>query len=522
MTHPTPTSPLPLRPYQIADLSFLIQQKRALLLHDPGGGKTPPVCVFLWYLWSSEGRKTLWVMPDQLKQKNVDELLRFTHFKREDVLVLSGAPEELAAAKVMDAAVAGKLRQAQDGSYWSDLGDVPARQSKARVEGLIRKQFLTPELAPTKKGMTADFRAALKFDAKVIILGADLLCDHWPWLLQYNPEIDALVGDEVHMYWNTHESLRTQAMYSVARRVTYWVGMTGTLIKGRLSSAYPAIQAIDPNYYVSYGAFIGHHAVKDSFGKIIAWVNADRISKICGQVALKRSFESIYGKEAKVIVTEACDMTPAQRSAYEEFEAKAIVELEDSFLEAKTGGVFTLRCRQIMAHPETFGLGDADGHTGKDKQLLVHLADHHQSGEPLILFAAFKAEQDRLVKLVKAHKMSVALLNGDTPSKQRAIIDQQFRSKKVQVLVGSPQVATVGFNWEHCDHIIFTTLDAGDDTFVQAYRRAIRGVRTKPLLITVLEYRKSIDQRWMGLIEKKSRLANKVDAEKDIYKLSVA
>jgi hypothetical protein len=59
-----------------------------------------------------------------------------------------------------------------------------------------------------------------------------------------------------------------------------------------------------------------------------------------------------------------------------------------------------------------------------------------------------------------------------------------------------------------------------DDSFVQAYRRGIRGARTSALLIYVLEYRDSIDQRIMQIIEQKSREAHKVDPTKEIFKLS--
>ena len=77
------------------------------------------------------------------------------------------------------------------------------------------------------------------------------------------------------------------------------------------------------------------------------------------------------------------------------------------------------------------------------------------------------------------------------------------------------------YNWDHCDRVCFTTLDYQDDTFYQAYRRCIRGVRATPLLITVLEYADSIDQKIMGIIRRKSALANRVDPTREVYDLSV-
>jgi len=236
-----------------------------------------------------------------------------------------------------------------------------------------------------------------------------------------------------------------------------------------------------------------------------------------------RTFASVYGNEAKVIQTPICEMSKEQRKAYDEFEANALLELDDSFLEAKTGGVYALRCRQIMAQPETFNLGAS----GKDERLRVALADHANNGKPLIIYGAFKPEQRRMAKLVESEGLTVGLLNGDTPTPRRAEIDSGFRSGKIQVLVGSPQVAAVGFNWQETargevDHMIFTTLDYGDDTFYQSYRRAIRGQRKSPLLIEVYEYKKSIDQHIFRIIKRKSELSKAVLEVKEVYDLTTS
>ena len=298
-----------------------------------------------------------------------------------------------------------------------------------------------------------------------------------------------------------------------------FVPMTGTLIKGRLSSAYPIFHCIEPRYYPSFQSFMNHHAHMDEQGNVVGWKNPDRISQIVGKHFISRSFESIYGKESKVIQTELCEMSTKQRAAYDEFEAKAILELENSFLTGKTGGVHAIRCRQIMAHPETFGLAKT---TGKDAMLDLHLENHANSGDRLVIYAAFIAEQERIIGLVRAKGMSCAIMNGNTPTPRRSEIDEKFCANQLQVIVGSPQVATVGFNWEFLNHMIFTTLDPGDDVFYQSYRRAIRGKRITPLLITVLEYENSLDQRTMRNIKRKSKLSQDVDGSREVFDLSVA
>jgi SNF2 family DNA or RNA helicase len=445
-----------LRDYQIVDLSFLIQERFGGLLHDPGCGKTPPVCVYLYYCWTHLSEKTIWVMPRQLMAKNKAELLRFTEFEDEDIVIV-------------------------DGPKWRE--------------------------------------AAQSATAKVFLMGPTRFRLSWAELVYTHPSIKVLAADETHMYWAKHGSSSVSSLYACVRKMNSFVPMTGTVIKGRLDSAYPIIHAIEPRYYASYGAFMGHHEMLGDQGERIGWRDPERISRIIGRHAIKRSFESVYGPEAKIIVTETCEMRDIQREAYEEFEKRAILELEEDMLVGATGGVYALRCRQIMCHPETFGLAKGE-QTAKDELLQVHLDHHKITGEPLVIFAAFKPEQRRIAELVSKMGMSYALLNGDVPNPKRAEIDLAFCIGKIQVIIGSPQVAVVGYNWSHVNHIIFASLDYGDDTFYQAYRRAIRGIREIPLLITVLEYARSVEQRIMMIIKRKSSLANRVDETREVYSLS--
>ena len=440
--------PEPLRDYQVADLAFLIANPRALILHDPGGGKTPPVCVWLYWQWTTRRKRSLWVMPRSLLKKNYDELLRFTNFAPQNLEIISGP-----------------------------------------VRGDPKVMLMTP----------ARFRMAWR-----------TLCDDFP-------DLDAVAADETHLYWTTPDSASSLALERVMKRASSFVGMTGTLISGRYSSAYPLIRVLDPRYYLSYEQFLNTHAVLDDYGRPIAWHSPEKLIAILARHSIRRSFESIYGKAAIVQQVELCEMTPRQREAYEQFEEMAILELEDSVLTSSNSAVHALRCRQIMGHPETFGI--AVGSTGKDDRLAIHLADHANTGAPLVIFAAFVPEQERILALVRSRGLKAELLNGSVSTKKRGQIDEDFRMGRVQVLVGSAPVAGVGFNWQHCSHVIFASLDYQDANVTQSMWRFLRGVRTTPLLVTFLEYEHSIDQRIMRIVEAKSRLAATVTPEKETLRL---
>ena len=415
-------------------------------------------CVYAYWLWTEKKVGTAWAMPLSLLAKNRDEMLAFTDFEEKDVIIVQGTAAQRA------------------------------------------KQFAS--------------------GAKVFLMGFDCFSTNWQMLPHW---VDALIVDELHMGYGSDGSTRTQNLYKAMEKLTYFLPLTGTIINGRLNSAYPAIQIIDPTRYGSYEAFMFHHALTDSYGKVYDWINPKKLSKFFGEYAIRHSFEEVYGKEAKVVINEQCEMDPDQRAAYKKFEDAGILELEESWLEGHLPGVNFIRCRQLMEHPQTFGAPlDKIKYTGKELRLLVHLEHAKAMNKPLVIFAVFQPQQERLVEICRAMGFRVALINGTVSAKKRGEIDIAFQAGEIDVVVGSAATMSVGFNWGHVDTVIFVSLDFMDSSFLQGYRRAMRGVRSSPLLIYVMEYVKSMDQRIFQIVETKSAMAVEVDCTQVQVKITRA
>lgn len=466
---------LELRPDQIGDLAFAMAHPRSLNLSDPGTGKTPTACLLMYWLWDAKKSRTFWVMPSSLMKKNRDELLRWSKFCPEQVVIYEGTPDRRA-----------KMRHA---------------------------------------------------NAAVWIMTFNMFAKEWELLKGQHPDFNAVVVDEFHMGFKGHKSQRTEELYKCMKECEWFYAMTGTLIDGRLDTAYPAIHIIEPRYYGTHDQFLAFHGEFDFDGKICGWRNHWKLAEIFRRHAVRHTFEEIYGKNEVVIQKELCEMSPRQREVYDKFHADAMLELEDRFLDGTEPGVAVIRARQIMAHPECVKLPVAwevngkvkewkvydlvEGErTGKDERLLVHLADHERTKAPLIIYASLVPEQERIYRLCEKLGLKAGLINGDTPSRKRAEIDCLFRKGDIQVVVGSQACMAVGYNWGHVDHIIHVSLDYLDSSFIQANRRAERGQRTKPLWITVLEYENSVDQRIFQIVEWKAKNANMVDESRQVLQLT--
>jgi len=438
------------RPAQMEDLVFMLREKKGMYLHDPGVGKTLPACLFIYALWMTHKTKTYFVMPKSLMRKNYQELLKCTNFTEHDLQILDGTPKERA---------------------------IQMNNSRA----------------------------------KVFLMGFKRFSDDWRGLKTLQPELGAVVVDEIHMGFKSHDSQRTKELFKCMNGCEYFLAMSGTLIDGRLDSCFPTIKIIEPRYYASHGSFMAQHAIKDEYGTVLDWHNHGKIGRILKRHGVRRTFEQEYGKEDPVIQNEICEMHPKQREAYKEFEEAAILELEDGYLEGFNQGVAVIRCRQIMAHPETFGILKPGETTGKDESLIVHLEDHKARNEPFLIFSVLIPEQQRIFELCKKMGFNVGLYNSTVSTAQRDIYNQQFIDRKLDGIVGSPQTMAVGLNWPFVNHVIFASLGYQNSDFVQGYKRAIRGKRETPLRVTVLEYENSIDQRIFQIVNKKSLNAHKID-----------
>lgn len=440
------------RPDQIADMAFFINHPKACLLHDPGVGKTITASLHCEYHWEYHKHKSVWIQPLSIIKKNRDEIIRFTNFTEDDVVIIQGTPEK----------------------------------RKAQMQG----------------------------PGKVFLMSAAGFTKEWKILFEAHPDIKVNICDEIHLYFANHSSKRTQEWYIACRYLKSIIPMSGTLIKGKLSSAYPAIHVIAPLYYGSYEGFMAQHAVFDDYGRLEGWQNHDKLKNVLGAIGIRRSFESVYGNNHPVVQVELCDMHKSVRENYAKFESKGILELESSFIEASSKAVEVMRCRQIMAHPGTMGLAGFDEMTGKDEQMMIHVEDHIETNERLVIFAALIPEQERIYRILKAKGLKVALINGTVSGPERQDIDRKFRSGELQFIVGSATTMGVGFNWPFLRMVLFVSLDYGDDTFTQAYKRGIRGFRETPLLVIVLEYRNSIDKRIFMIVEKKAKDYSQVDETK--------
>lgn len=464
-----------LRPYQIEDLAFYIRNPRCLNRSEPATGKTGSACMYVQWVYSNGGM-TIFVNTSSIIGKNIDELLAFTDLQEHNIV-----------------------------RWTSDILKNPPKSVN---------------------------------NVACLFITADSLRMYWVEIMKMFPNVELLLADELHLYWSTHGeewyewtargqelkrkgSQRTISFYRIMQKIPRFLGLTGTLIRGRLDSAYPVIQVIAPQIYGSYQGFLAKHAIITNYNrKPESWINHDYLRTILDCLSINRTFVEVYGKENKVVIPQSILLPEKQKAAYDEFHEMAMLELKNGeMLTTESPNTHVIRCRQILGHPDCVDgkvILDRKHRTGKEDWIL----DEIDPSQPTIIFSSLQPEQERLLDFAqRTLKVKAALINGNVTGFKRDLIDRDFRNGDIDWIICSPRCAGVGFNWERAENMIFASYDYMDDSYVQAYRRGIRGVRTTPLKIFVLRYKGTIERRILSIMETKSMHANLVDPTRERIRL---
>ena len=441
-----------LRPYQAQHCAFHITHRASLNYSACATGKTYTMAWLAEYYWKTEQCKTVLINPISLSVKNKDEIVRFTDFAEDEVQIVSGTPAKRAV-------------------QWKNA------------------------------------------KAKVFIVGPDLFGKEWEQML---PDVKSILVDESHLAYSGHKSARTQAFYMAQKKANHITFFTATPIgSGKASSIYYAFCCCAPLVFGNFKRFMNYFAIYNSLGYIIGWRHMDVLGEQLKKFSVGISFKEAFKNAAENIVSfETCDFGDSDiEEKYRSMEDDALMELDDRYVEANSGGVKLLRCRQLLECPEVFGLEPKI--RAKDELLKSHLQHILDGSEKQILvYSAFVAEQERIVRICTEMGLRAGLINGSVVGAARASVAKKFESGEFQVLVASPATMAIGFNFEFVSSVVFVSADYDNSAFHQACFRGNRGTRSTPLPIYILVVNCKVEKKfWKKVLNEKEAYKNTVDSQ---------
>jgi non-specific serine/threonine protein kinase len=218
-----------------------------------------------------------------------------------------------------------------------------------------------------------------------------------------------------------------------------------------------------------------------------------------------------------------CEMEPAQRKLYDErrdyYRALLLKLIEDEGINNARFRVLEglLRLRQICNHPR-LAVKTYRGGSAKMELLLETLETLHAEGHKALVFSQFVGMLKLVEAELKRRRIPFAYLDGQTRDRQ-ARVDAFQRDESIPFFLISLKAGGVGLNLTAADYVIHVDPWWNPAVEMQATDRTHRIGQQKPVFISKLIVRDSVEEKILELQERKRRLVTQLIAtERSFFK----
>jgi hypothetical protein len=252
-------------------------------------------------------------------------------------------------------------------------------------------------------------------------------------------------------------------------------------------------------------------------GKVLPEVsNLNRFWRLMASFSIRRRKDDIYElppKERQILLL---NLDPAHRSLYAGYAewaqnaiAKALRESDGNpNMGIISGALWKLRYAATCPVARDYldrGVLDALTWNKLEKiRELVHRAS--ERGEKTIIFSGLRTMVAAIVKHLKAHGVGILPITAEVPTKKRFGLIQEFsKSPDCAAIVASLNCLNRGFTITAANHVILVDLEYSPEATEQAEDRVHRPGQTKPVYITYLLSRDTIDQVMHEIVLQKAQ-----------------
>ena len=243
--------------------------------------------------------------------------------------------------------------------------------------------------------------------------------------------------------------------------------------------------------------------------------NLNRFWRLMASFSIRRRKDDIYvlpPKQRQIILL---DMHDAHRSLYASYAewaqnaiAKALRESDGNpNMGIISGALWKLRyaatCPVAVDYLDRGALQtESWNKIEKVYQLVRHAADR---GEKTIVFSGLRTMVAAIVRYLRQRDLHILPITADVPAKKRFALIQEFsRTPSMTAIVASLNCLNRGFTITAANHVVIVDLEYSPEATEQAEDRVHRPGQTKPVSISYLLSRDTIDQLMHEIIVQKA------------------
>lgn len=311
-------------------------------------------------------------------------------------------------------------------------------------------------------------------------------------LLCEREDIDLIVVDEVASFRNVRTErwiaanrlINGEKKTGKGRREWAW-GLTGTPTPNGPVDAFGQVKLINPGRVGGYFGQFRDSVMRQSGP--YKWVMRDGaldIVRTAMQPAVRFAREDCIDLPPTTYVTRHCELTPAQKKAYDEMASKLKAEFEGGLITAANAATKTSKLLQICCGVAYGPNGDVELPIGPRFDLVMELIE--ESASKVIIFVPFTGALEALAKKV-AETYSVAVVHGEVSKTKRDTIFKQFQvSPDPHVLIADPRTMSHGLTLTAASTTIWFGPAPNNETYLQANERTPRpGQKLQTLIVNI-------------------------------------
>lgn len=347
---------------------------------------------------------------------------------------------------------------------------------------------------------------------------ADVVLTSYPLLqrdekMLSDVEWNVVVFDEAQTLKNAKAKTYVSAQSLKARQR---IALTGTPMENHLGELWAIYNVLIPGLLGNLEGFntifrhpIEQRADSEQMKKLKARIRAFILRRGRDQVLNELPPKTEYTRWIELESGQA-DMYESLRTAIHEDIRKVI---DKKGLKQSTIHILDalLKLRQVCCDPRLVKLpGTASRLVGagsaKLDWLSTHVPELMEEGRKVLIFSQFTSMLALIADMLNEQKIEFALLTGDTLDRDTPI--EQFQSGKVSVFLLSLKAGGVGLNLTAADTVIHYDPWWNPAVEAQATARAHRMGQDKPVIVTKLVAKGTLEERMLTMLARKRDLAS--------------
>jgi hypothetical protein len=306
-------------------------------------------------------------------------------------------------------------------------------------------------------------------------------------------DFDCLISDEHHRL-KQHDGKAATFVAKLARQVPFILALSGTPLPHSPLDAFQQYRILDPgifgNFFTRFKdryAVAGGYRVNGKPVQIVGWKNLEDLHERMYRIAYRIEASDVLDLPQSLDIVRTCELEPKARAAYNQLAREFVADVENGRITATNALVKLLRLQQITSGDVTNDSGVTVAVSNAKSELLENVLADMPENEPVVIFARFHADLDRIKAVCRKLGRTVSELSG------RMHNLKEWETGKTTVLAAQIATGGLGISLVRAHYCIFYSLGFNLAEFLQAKARVNRPGQHFPVRYIYLLAKRTVD-----------------------------